>query len=169
MENSNNIVEVRVATPDDVHEVMELALASVAEAGIPKFNTEKMLNEIWPSLHRDGGIICVIGKSGEKLQGVVFLKMVDLWCSDEVLLEEQFVYVRPEYRHLKGGRGKKLCEFAKKTADNIQMPLVAGVSMAVAPDGIKRLYDRLYGKQCGAYYYYGNHHVEQSAEQASAA
>ena len=155
--------KVRVATPEDIHELMEMGIAANDEIGVAKANPQKLLFDIWPMLHRQGGIIGVIGKPGERIEGGIVLKVMSLWYSDEEWLEERIVYVRPEYRH--GGRSeeehsrsRKLAEFAKWCADELRIPLVVGISTSVGFKGKAKLYRRFFGEQAGAYFLYGRRH-----------
>jgi hypothetical protein len=151
-------IKVRVATPEDVHQLMEMGIAANDEVGITKANPEKLLMDIWPALHRQGGIVGVIGKPGELIEGGIFLKIGPLWYGDEDFIEERVVYVRPEFRLSKGGRGRKLLEFAKKVSDEMEIPLAMGISTSLEFEGKNRLYERVFGKQAGAFYFYGRRH-----------
>jgi len=155
--------KVRVATPEDVHQLMEMGIAANDEIGIAKANPEKLLLDIWPALHRQSGIIGVIGKPGQRIEGGIVLKITNLWYSDEEFLEERIVYVRPEYR--RGGRSLgiksragKLIEFAKKVSDEMQMPLAVGISTAIGFRGKARMYEHFFGPQAGAFFLYGRQH-----------
>ena len=172
---SEEKVKVRVAGPEDVHQLMEMGIAANDEVGICKANPEKLLMDLWPALHRDGGIVGVIGKPGEEIQGGIVLKITNLWYSDEQFLEERVVYLRPEHR--RGGRSdekhchlRKLLEFAKSAADELGMPLVAGISTSIGFQGKAKQYERLLGPQSGAFFLYGRRHFtdgfQPSAEAA---
>jgi hypothetical protein len=75
--------------------------------------------------------------------------------SDEQILCERAIFVRPEFRSAKGGRASRLCEFAKSTADKLEMPLLIGVLSTHRAAGKVRLYERHFGKPAGAYWLYG--------------
>lgn len=156
-------IKVRIATPEDVHQLMEMGIAANDEIGIAKANPEKLLYDIWPALHRKEGIIGVIGEPGKIIEGGIVLKITNLWYSDEEFLEERIVYVRPQYR--RGGRSgekhchsRKLAEFAKMTSDSLGLPLVMGISTAIGFKGKARLYERIFGEQAGAFFMYGRRH-----------
>ena len=146
-------VHVRVGTPDDVHQFMDLCLRGSAENGFVQPDAQKLLEEVWPALNRDGGICGVIGKPGaDHFEGGVLLRTCRLWYSDKLVLEERGVFVHPEYRNAKGGRARKLCEFAKTAADKLGMPLLIGVLSNDRTEGKVRLYERIFGKPAGAYW-----------------
>lgn len=146
---------VRVGTPEDVDEVMEIALEACEENGFLRPNPAKLLNDIWRALTRQGAIMGVIGVPGGRIEGVVLLMMGPLWYSDDITLEERAVFVRPEFRAAKGGRAKKLCEFSKQVADQLELPLSIGILSNERTSGKVRLYSRIFGEPAGAYWLYG--------------
>jgi len=160
--------KVRIATPDDVHQLMEMGIAANDEVGIAKANPETLLMDIWPALHLDGGIIGVIGKPGKIIEGGIVLKITNLWYGDEEFLEERVVYIRPEFRKGDRERGPggggvisrfgRLIEFAKETSDRLQIPLCVGISTAIGFKGKARMYQHYLGDQAGAFYLYGRKH-----------
>ena len=167
-------LKVRTATPDDVHQIMEMGLAANNEIAVFKANPQKILQDIWPALHCQGGIIGVIGKPGKVIEGGIFLKLTSLGYSDDLFLDERIVYVRPEFR--RGGRpdekhchSRKLCEFAKETSDKLGIPLIMGIATSVGFRGKARMYKRFFGRQAGAFFVYGKKHHEEMAKQLVAA
>lgn len=168
-------LKVRIATPDDVHQVMEMGLAANDEIAAFKANPKKLLFDIWPALHRQGGIIGVIGKPGQVIEGGIYLKISAFGYSDDMFLDERIVYVRPEFR--KGGRSdekhchsRKLCDFAKQTSDELDLPLIIGISTTVGLQGKAKMFERFFGDPAGMFYYYGKKkHHERVAESAAIA
>lgn len=148
-------IVVRVATPDDVHGIMDLGMMACSENGVSAPNPEKILFDLWPSLHCDSGIVGVIGEPGQQLEGFVLLRTGTLWYSDAPILEEKIVFVHPKYRSAKGGRARKFCEFSKKTADELGMPLVIGIVSNSRTKSKVRLYERVFGEPSGAFFLYG--------------
>jgi len=151
----NNELKVRIGTPADVHAVMDIALACAAENGLTNPNPIKLLQEVWAGLHQDGSIIGVIGESHEYVEAAILLRVESLWYSDDKSLIERAIIVRPEYRQAKGGRAKLLCEFAKKVAGKLDVPLLIGVLSNQRTEGKVRLYERQFGPSAGAYWIYG--------------
>lgn len=149
-------IHVRVGTSSDIHGFMELCLQGSEENGFVKPDPVKLLEEVWPALHREGGLCGIIGAPGaEHFEGGILLRTTKLWYSDKIVLEERGVFVHPDYRAAKGGRARKLCEFAKTAADKLEMPLLIGILSNSRTEGKVRLYERVFGKPAGAYWLLG--------------
>ena len=148
-------ITVRVATPDDVHGLMDLSLMASDENGFVPPDPKKLLEELWPALHLNGGICGVIGEPGKPFEGGILLRTCKLWYSDTMVLEERGVFVHPDFRSAKGGRARKLCEFGKVAAATMKMPLLVGVLSNSRTEGKVRLYERIFGKPAGAYWLVG--------------
>jgi hypothetical protein len=144
---------VRVATPNDMDEVMKLAVTACKENGFLDASAVRLAAEIWPALNRDHGIVGVIGPKGMMtIEGLVLLRIGEMWYSDQIVVEEKAVFVYPEFRAAKGGRARKLCEFSKKVADELGMPLLIGVLSNTRTAGKIRMYERIFGPQAGAFF-----------------
>lgn len=148
-------LKVWVGKPEDVDAIMELALSACEENGIVQPDPIRLLAEIWPALNRDKGIVGVIGVPGEKPHGAILLRIGSMWYSEEPILEEKAVFISPDYRAAKGGRARKLCEFGKRVADELGMPLTIGVLSNQRTEGKVRMYQRIFGQPAGAYFLYG--------------
>tara|TARA_R110000868_G_scaffold120210_1_gene319086 strand:+ start:373 stop:864 length:492 start_codon:yes stop_codon:yes gene_type:complete len=146
---------VRVGEPEDVDGMMELALSACEENGFVEPNPMRLLGELWPALNRQRGIVGIIGEIGEKPEGAILLRIGQIWYSDAEILEERAVFLRPEFRAAKGGRAKRLCEFGKKVADELGIPLTIGVLSNHRTEGKVRMYQRIFGEPAGAYFLYG--------------
>lgn len=146
------MVKVRIGTPEDVDGMMELAMAACAENGLTDPNPIKLLNQIWPSLHQDHGIVGVIGPVGGKLEAAILLRTEPLWYSDKLSLVERAVFVDPEFRNAKGGRAARLIEFAKAASESLSMPLVIGILSSQRAASKVRMYERHFGPPSGAYW-----------------
>lgn len=147
-------VHVRVATPEDLEGCMSLFVQANDENGIERMAPEKLLNIVWPSLHQDGGIVGVIGEPGTEPQGVVLLRVETLWYSDSPVISEKLIFVHHNYRSAKGGRAGKLCDFCKKVADELEMPLIVGVISNERTKGKVKMFERHLGEPIGAYFLY---------------
>jgi hypothetical protein len=146
---------IRVATPEDLDDIMKIAMMAVEENGFVQPNPERLLQDIWPSLHLDEGVIGAIGPKGtKKIEGVVLLRIGNLWYSDEKAVEEKAIFVAPEYRSAKGGRAKRLCEFSKKVSDELGLPLMIGVLSNQRTAGKIKMYQRIFGEPSGAFFLY---------------
>lgn len=147
-------VKVRIGTAEDLPQCMELFIRANEENGIEAMDTQKLLSVVWPSLHSDGGLVGIIGDPGETIEGVILLRIEQLWYSDAPVIAEKLVFVHPDYRSAKGGRARKLCEFSKKVSDELGMPLIIGIVSNDRTKGKIRMYERLLGPAAGAYFLY---------------
>jgi GNAT superfamily N-acetyltransferase len=145
---------VRIGTPDDVHPMMDLAMQACDENGFVDPNPQKLLGEIWPALNLDRGLVGIIQDEGGGLEGAILLRIGTMWYSDAEVLEEKAIFIHPDYRSAKGGRARRLCEFSKKTADELGIPLIIGVLSNHRTEAKVRLYERQFGKPSGAFFLY---------------
>lgn len=148
-------VTIRVGTPEDMDGMMQLAMAGCLENGFLSPSSEKLVSEIWPALNQDHGIIGIIGKPGERIEGAVVLRIGTMWYSDSPVIEEKAIFIEPEYRSAKGGRARKLCEFSKKVSDSLGIPLIIGVLSNNRTEAKVRMYKRQFGEPAGAFFLYG--------------
>lgn len=148
-------LKVWVGNPEDVHDIMDLAMQACDENGFVEPNPTRLLAEIWPALNREKGIVGIVGVPGERPQGAILLRIGNIWYSDQEILEERAVFIHPDFRSAKGGRARKLCDFSKKVADELGMPLSIGVLSSDRTEGKIRMYERIFGKPSGAYFLYG--------------
>lgn len=147
-------VHVRTAVPEDEEGIMELARLVNNENGVFKMNEDKVRGMVRPSLYLSGGIMGVIGPK-DRIEGLVLLRVSQYWYSDAAFLEEMCVYVHPEYRAAKGGRARKLVEFAKQASERLGLPLMIGILSNSRTDAKTRLYERQFGAPAGAFFLYG--------------
>ena len=148
-------ITVRTGSPQDIHPMMDLALAACEENGLTKPNPQKLLAEIWSSLNLHHGIIGIIGEAGKPLEAAVVLRAESMWYSDELSLVERAIFVAPEFRQAKGGRASRLCEFSKAAAEKLGLPLVIGILSNQRTEAKIRLYGRHFGPPTGAYWIVG--------------
>lgn len=148
-------VAVRTGTEVDFNGVMDLALEATKENAFVPPDVNRMAQVIYGALMRKTGIVGVIGPVGGKLEGAVLLSMGELWYSDEMILEEKAIFVDPKYRSAKGGRARKLAEFAKSASNELKVPLAIGVLSSSRTEAKIRLYERVFGQPAGVYFLYG--------------
>ena len=146
---------VRIGTPDDVHPMMDLAMQACDENGFVDPNPKKLRAEIWPALNLENGIVGIIQDEGGSLEGASLLRVGTMWYSDAQVVEERAIFVHPNFRSAKGGRAKRLCEFSKKVADTLSLPLMIGVLSNHRTAGKIRMYQRIFGEPSGAFFLYG--------------
>lgn len=151
----NNEVEVRTGTPEDLDRVMEWAAAAAFDNALVQPDTTALLQMFWPALNCEKGIMGIIGKSGEKIEGAILLTVGTLWYSLDPVLEEKVVFVQPEFRAAAVGRARKLCEFAKQTAKALELPLAIGILSNKKTKAKIKLYERMFGEPAGVYFLYG--------------
>jgi|TARA_R110000868_G_scaffold176318_6_gene413904 hypothetical protein len=147
-------IGVRIGGPEDVHPMMELALQACEENGFVDPNPQKLLAEIWPALNLDHGLVGIIQDGGGQLEGAILLRVGPMWYSDANVLEERAIFIHPEFRNAKGGRARRLCEFSKRAADTLEVPLMIGVLSNHRTEAKVRLYERQFGKPSGAFFLY---------------
>jgi hypothetical protein len=145
---------VRRGVPSDVHQMMELAMKACDENGFVNPNPQKLLADIWPALNLDNGLVGIIQDEGGPIEGAILLRIGTMWYSDDPVLEEKAIFIHPDYRSAKGGRARRLCEFSKKTADTLDMPLIIGVLSNHRTEAKVRLYERQFGRPSGAFFLY---------------
>lgn len=145
---------VRVGKPEDVHDVMDLALMGAAENGFVDVDNSKLLQDIYDALSLHAGLMGLIGPVGGKPEGAVLLRVIEPWYSRSKVLEERAIFIHPDYRSAKGGRASRLCEFSKSMADQLGMPLLIGVLSNSRTEAKVRLYRRHFGNEAGAFFLY---------------
>jgi len=146
--------EIRIGTVADVHDIMSQLSNTYEEMGFSNISPEKVLREVYSALSLDRGIFGLIGKPGETIQAGVLLRIGNPWYSDDNVVEERGIFVHPKYRSGRLGLARKLCDFSKKFADDMGLPLIVGIQSTskIAPK--IRLYERAFGEQRGAFFVY---------------
>ena len=142
---------VRVATREDLFDILDLAKLVHEEIGFFNLKEIKVAEAIWPQLDQKNGIIGVIGKRG-KLEGAIILRIASYWYSDKHFLEEMCIFVHPDYRNAKDSRIQKLIGFSKKAALELDLPLLS-VSLSNSKTSAKmELYRRNFGEPVGSFF-----------------
>jgi hypothetical protein len=147
-------LKIRLGTPADEDAMLKLALSAWEENGIKDVNPIKMLAMIKPALYLWQGLVGIIGEPGQRIEGAVLLRMTQMWYSDNWMLEEKAIFVDPEFRSAKGGRARRLCDFSKKVADELNVPLIIGVLSNHRTEAKVKLYERSFGPPAGAFFLY---------------
>lgn len=146
-------IKVRSAQPHDEEALLEAFREACAEGGLFDMDEELVRAQIRPFLNLENGIIGVIGD--KEIEGYVILAVSTIWYSKEIFLEEYSTFVRPQFRAAKGGRARKLVEFAKKAAERLGLPLLYGILSNERTEAKTRLYQRHLGEPAGAIFLYG--------------
>jgi hypothetical protein len=145
---------VRVATKEDLFDILALAKLVHNEIGLFDFDEVKVAEAIWPQLTQKNGIIGVIGERG-KIEGGIVLRISTYWYSNRQFLEEMCVFVHPDFRHAKDSRIQKLISFTKKVASDLDLPLTIGVLSNSRTSAKIDLYRRNFGDPVGAFFLWG--------------
>ena len=160
-----NQTQIRIGTPEDIHDMMDIATNASDENGFIRASQNKMLQELWSALNLDNGLMGIIGNPGQRAEGAVLLRTGQMWYSDDPVLEEKAIFIRPEFRAAKGGRARRLCEFSKQVSDKLSIPLIIGVLSNHRTEGKVKLYERQFGKPSGAFFLYGASTVKTSPQE----
>jgi hypothetical protein len=151
---TDDTLEIRLATTDDMTEVMKLAVMAAEENGFLDASQTLLAQALWPALNNDHGLCGVIGASHSPLEAFVLLQIGTLFYSTQPCVEEKVVFCHPNFRSAKGGRARRLCEFSKKVADYLDLPLLIGVCSSHRTAGKVKMYERIFGPPAGAYFLY---------------
>ena len=145
-------IKVRTGTPEDIDPMMAVALAACEENAVTRADPTKLLRDIWPALHRDHGIVGIIGQ--EQIEAAILLRIEPFWygADDEPCLLERAIFVHPDFRGAKQGRARILCEWAKGAALSLELPLIIGVLSTIRTEAKMRLYQRQFGEPAGVYF-----------------
>ena len=148
-------VLVRTAVQSDFYEIMRLAMQATEENAFVEPDVGKLAEPIYGVLTKQmPGIIGVIGAVGGPLEAAILLNIGEMWYSKQRIIEEKAIFVDPEFRAAKGGRARKLAEFAKNVSDELGMPLSIGVLSNERTEAKARLYTRVFGEPAGVYFLY---------------
>ncbi len=146
--------EIRIGTVDDVHDIMSQLSNTYEEMGFSNISPVKVLQEVYASLSLDRGIFGIIGNPGEIIQAGVLLRIGKPWYSDDDVVEERGIFVHPDFRSGRLGLARKLCDFSKKFAEDMGLPLIVGIQSTTKIAPKIRLYERAFGEQRGAFFVY---------------
>lgn len=148
-------IKVRVGTLADLDAMMDIALMATDENAVIAPEPTRLLEDIYAALSLHQGIVGIIGKPGEQIEGAVLLRIGNLWYSSTPAVEEKAVFVHPDYRTKKPSRARPLIEFSKKVADDLGIPLIMGVLSSERTASKIALYKRQFGEPAGVYFLYG--------------
>jgi hypothetical protein len=150
---------VRYATPDDEEKIMALCRELHNENALLPMCEEKVRATLRIALHRNGGIVGVIGKPKGEIEGAILLVLDQIWYSSEWCVEELFSYVPERFRRSR--HAHDLIDFSKQWTDSFAetlgrpVPLLIGILSNVRTEAKVRLYRRKLGEPAGAYFLYG--------------
>lgn len=146
---------VREGVAEDFNELMRLCVGATKENAFVMPDEMMLAEHMYAALTRKMGVAGVIGGNpGETLEAAIVLRIGPVWYSQEPILEEKAIYVAPEFRSAKGGRARKLAEWAKDVSKNLGIPLAIGVLSNTRTEAKIRLYERVFGAPAGVYFLY---------------
>lgn len=143
---------VRIATPEDHHEIWRLFLQGHKENGLFTLAHDKVqwflsralaphtiaADDVGPR-----GVVGVIGEAGA-LEGLVFITIGEYWYSHDKHIEEFIVYVDPDHRQ--SNHAQALVAWMKEQADATGLPLMTGIISNKRTEAKCRLYRRMLPK-----------------------
>ena len=158
-------IQIRIGTPADLDDMMDIAVNASDENGFVLATPEKILQEIYSALHQHNGMMGIIGIPGERAQGAVLLRVGEMWYSSSPVVEEKAIFVRPDFR--KSRHASRLCKFSVYVADQLKLPLLIGVLSNHRTETKVRMYERILGKPAGAFWLVGANTGDTPAEKAA--
>lgn len=141
---------VRVATTDDLEEILSMCRDLHAENGLMSLDEGKVQQAVIDSLTGRDGIFGVVGRN--PVEGMIMLGLRQYWYAKDgdVHLEEMLNYVREPFRRSRNAIA--LIEFAKTTALKLGVPLLIGIVSNTRTEQKIKLYQRRLGKPAGGYF-----------------
>ena len=149
--------EVRIATREDAEEIIRLLNLMHAENAMMPLDEDCAHEFFDRAFSKKGGIIGVIGETGN-IRAMIYLLISRFWYTKDNHLEECFNFVRPDQR--KSNCAQQLIAFAKECSDKCKLPLLIGVLTNQRMEGKVRLYRRALGYPAGAFFVYGANWTE---------
>jgi hypothetical protein len=151
--------------------MMDIAMAASEENSLTNFSPRKLLEEIYSSLCLHHGIVGIIGEPGRQIEAAILMRIESLWYTDDLSIIERAIFVHPDFRAAKGGRAAKLCDWAKRVANEMNLPLVIGILSSQRTAAKVKLYERQFGEAAGAYWIVGGrtggHSVVKAASEGA--
>lgn len=149
--------EVRLATIKDKENLLKLCTMLHSENALFPMDEQLVSDKLDHALTAKGGIIGVIGTAGD-LEACIYLELARLWYTRDFHLEEFWSFVRPDKRQSQ--HAKNLIAFAKKTTEQLRIPLLIGIVSNHRTEAKCRLYQRQLPK-AGEYFLY-NYNSEKT-------
>lgn len=144
-------MKVRLARPEDFSSIMKLCRLLYEENGAVGVKWPIVEATIMKGVNQDNSTLGVIGDIGN-VEAMMYLRFATMWYSEELVLEELYNFVGPDFRRSK--RAKTLLHFARDASDRLKIPLLIGIISNERTAGKVRLYERVFGKAAGAYFLY---------------
>lgn len=141
---------VRAARPEDWDEIMQMCADLHEENGVFDVHWPTVEETIIRGINNDHAMLGVIGKTGS-IEAMGYLKFSSMWYSQTVILEELFMYVKPEHR--RSPNAKTLLQWAKATRKKLGVRLIIGVISTTKTQAKLKLYERALGAPVGGFFF----------------
>jgi GNAT superfamily N-acetyltransferase len=141
---------VRAARPEDWQQIMQMCVELHEENGTVDVHWPTVEATIARGINNDLAMIGVIGKVGS-VEGMAYVKFATMWYSQTPLLEELFIYVKPEYR--RSPNAKTLLRWVRATKEKLGVRLIIGVISNARTQAKLRLYERELGQPVGGFFF----------------
>jgi hypothetical protein len=142
---------IRVATPEDAPGIMDLLRQMHAENGLEPLDEAKVGEFVGQAIARRLAMAGVIGEPG-RLEAAIGLFVGSWWYSSALHLEDRWNFVHPDHR-VGTSHAANLIAFAKRSAQQMGIPLLMGITSAKRTAGKVRLYERQMGDAIGAIFW----------------
>jgi hypothetical protein len=126
IDTSDFVPSVRLAQPSDEESIFTLWTQMHKEHSEPPFDEEKVRSLIRRFIHQQGGILGVVGESGD-LKACICLTLDSVWFSNDYQLVCLFDFVRKDCRSGKLGLKRGLIAYAKETSDELGIEFMTGI------------------------------------------
>ena len=142
---------VRIATQADRDSMITLLHLMHDENGVAPLDVPKMISALDRGLARNGALIGVIGEPGHVVASIG-LVLHQWWYSQDWHLEDCWNFVHPQHR--RPGYASAMLDFAKSTADALEVQLLIGILSSERTEAKEHMYIRKFGKPAGAAFVY---------------
>lgn len=132
-------LDIRLASPGDISEIMRLLNLMQAEIGLAPFDDKKVLELVTHMVLRRGGIAAVV-RGPKRVEATIGLVLGSWWYSTACHLERLWDFVDPDHRRTT--HAKDMISYAKRYAEGLGIPLVLESVVTPATEAKCRLYDR---------------------------
>lgn len=150
--------KVRVAVEADIPHLLEMGRLLHEENGLSGWAEDLVLDAVRRAIAGDGSVIGVVGAPG-RLEAMTHLFIGRFFYTHDPHVEELYSFVKKEYR--KSDNAKSLIEFAKSTAERLNVPLLIGILSNERTEQKIRLYRRRLGAPSGAYFLFNSQTGQQ--------
>lgn len=135
--------EVKLATPENMKDILHLLELMHDEVHLFPLDPEEGILYIDKLMNKNGGIIGCIQEDGV-VNSIIGLVLERYWYSKQWFLYEMFTFVHPDLR--KSTRAKSLLQFAKNCAEEMNLPLVTGITSNHRTEAKIKLYERQFDR-----------------------